>query len=197
MRRERLIEAALELLGDEGWSGTTVRGVCQEAALNPRYFYESFEDLDALLLAVFDRGLARATERILAAYEAAPADGHAKAHAAISAFVDYVTEDPRWARVAFVEALGNEALARRRRDTLHGMVALVATRAREFYGVTGDADPIGDIAATLLVGGITELVIAWLDGMLRVTRERLVEDLVALFVITGEGAVRIGRERAR
>jgi AcrR family transcriptional regulator len=196
-RRERLVDAAFELLGTEGWSGTTVRGVCHSAALNPRYFYESFEDLDAVLLAVFDRGLAEATERILVAYAAADDDAHAKAHAAIGAFLDFVVEDPRWARIAFVEALGNEALARRRLDTLHAMWQLVAARAREFYGVQGDADPIGDVAAALLVGGIAELAIAWLDGRLHVTRERLVEDVVELFVITGEGAVAIARRRAR
>jgi AcrR family transcriptional regulator len=197
VRRERLIDAASELLGTEGWSGTTVRGVCHAAALNPRYFYESFADLDALLLAVFDRGLGQATDRILAAYAAAPDEAHAKAEAAIGAFVDFVTEDPRWARIAFVEALGNEALARRRLDTLHAMWQLVASRAREFYGVKGDPDPIGDVAAALLVGGIAELIIAWLDGRLHVTRERLVADVVELFEITGEGAVAIARRRAR
>ncbi|MCW3066334.1 MAG: TetR family transcriptional regulator [Solirubrobacterales bacterium] len=196
-RRERLLDAGFELLGTEGWSGTTVRRVCQRAALNPRYFYESFGDLDALLLAVFDRGLAEATERILVAYVTAPEEAHPKAEAAIGAFVEFVTEDPRWARIAFVEALGNEALARRRLETLHGMSQLVAARAREFYGVEGDPDPIGDVAAALLVGGIAELVIAWLDGRLHVTRERLVEDVVELFVITGEGAVAIARRRAR
>ena len=46
-RRTLLLDAAFELLGTEGWGGTTVRAVCQEARLNPRYFYESFEDLDA------------------------------------------------------------------------------------------------------------------------------------------------------
>jgi AcrR family transcriptional regulator len=195
-RRERLIDAATKLLGTEGWAGTTVRGVCQQANLNPRYFYESFADLDALLLAVFDRGLDEATQRILAAYATAPDDAHAKAHATIGAFVDYVTEDPRWARIAFVEALGNEVLARRRLGTMHAMTQLVAARAREFYGVRGDADPIGDVAAALLVGGIAELIIAWLDGRLHVTRAQLVDDVVELFVITGEGAVAIARKRA-
>ncbi|MGH9046232.1 MAG: TetR/AcrR family transcriptional regulator, partial [Acidimicrobiales bacterium] len=47
-RRELLIEAAYELLGAEGWNGTTVRGVCQAARLNPRYFYESFDSLETL-----------------------------------------------------------------------------------------------------------------------------------------------------
>ena len=50
-----LVDAAFELLGTEGWDGTTIRGVCQSARLNPRYFYESFDGLESLFLAVFDR----------------------------------------------------------------------------------------------------------------------------------------------
>jgi AcrR family transcriptional regulator len=49
------MDAAFQLLGTEGWSGTSVRAVCQGARLNPRYFYESFDDLDALVIAVYDR----------------------------------------------------------------------------------------------------------------------------------------------
>ena len=54
-RRRLLIDTAFDLLGTEGTAGTTVRAVCQAAQLNPRYFYESFEDLDALIVAVYDR----------------------------------------------------------------------------------------------------------------------------------------------
>jgi hypothetical protein len=112
--------------------------------------------------------------------------------------VHHVTDDPRRARVLFVEALGNEALARRRLDAMHATWQLVASAAREFYAAPpGEADPIGDVAAALLVGGIAELLIAWLDGRLKVTRTQLVDDLAELFVVTGEGAVAIARARAR
>ena len=56
-RRQLLIEAALDLLATEGSSGTTVRAVCAQARLNPRYFYESFDELDALVVAVYDLSL--------------------------------------------------------------------------------------------------------------------------------------------
>jgi len=36
-RQGLLLDAAFELLGTEGWAGTTVRAVCQTARLNPRY----------------------------------------------------------------------------------------------------------------------------------------------------------------
>lgn len=198
-RRERLMATALELLGTEGWAGTTVRSVCAHARLNPRYFYESFADLDALVLAVFDRVAADTTRALLtAAAEVAPSrDADAAARAAIGTFVRHVTDDPRLARVLFVEALGNEALARRRLDAMHDMWRILATFARGFYGREQDTDPIADVAAALLVGGMAELLLAWLDGRLALTREQLIEDVAALFVVTGEGAIAIARRRAR
>jgi AcrR family transcriptional regulator len=196
-RREQLLEAGLDVLGSEGWQGTTVRGVCKRAGLTPRYFYESFEDLDALLLAVFDRIVAEATTAILSAVEAAPDDAHAKSRAAIETFVDHLTEDPRRARVAFVEALGSEQLMRRRLDTLRAFSGLVADQARDFYASPPEADRLVDLTASLLVGGVAELLITWLDGSLEGSRDELVDDLTELFVATGESAVAIARRRAK
>ncbi len=198
LRRATLLASALELLGTEGWTGTTVRRVCAHAKLNPRYFYESFADLDALLLALFDEVATDATRKVLtAAKQAPPQDAHAAAHLALGAFIRHVTDDPRVARVLFVEALGSEALARRRLDAMHRMWQILATFARGFYGLEEDEDPIGDVAAALLVGGVTELLIAWMDGRLALTREQLIDDVTALFVVTGEGAIAIAAARRR
>ena len=196
-RRERLLEAGLESLGTAGYGGTTVRGVCAAAQLGPRYFYESFDDLEGLLVAVFDEVVREMTEEILAAVDAAPdGDAHANAHAAIDTFARFLTDDPRRARVAFVEAVGSERLMRRRLDAMRALSALVAAQAREFYGTAPGDDAIVDLTASLLVGGIAELLIVWLDGGLAITREQLVEDLTELFVATGESAVAIARRRA-
>jgi AcrR family transcriptional regulator len=195
-RRGRLLETALELLGTEGWAGTTVRSVCAHAKLNPRYFYESFTDLDALVLALFDEVALDTSRALLAAAAQAPAgDAEAAARAAIGTFITHVTDDPRIARVLFAEALGNEALARRRLDAMHEMWGILATFGRGYYGEAAGADPIADVAAALLVGGMTELLLAWLDGRLALTREQLIDDVAALFVVTAEGAVAIARAR--
>ncbi|TML08413.1 MAG: TetR/AcrR family transcriptional regulator [Actinobacteria bacterium] len=196
-RRQRLMDAALELMGTEGWPGTSVRAVCREAALTPRFFYESFEDLDALAVAVFDDIAVRATAAILEAVHGAPAEPAAQARAAIATFVDQLTGDPRRARVAFAEALGNEALARRRLQAMRAMAQLIAAHGRAAYGAPPEADTLVEITASLLAGGIAELLIAWLDGAIDATRDELVADCAALFMVTAEGAAAIGRERAR
>src|SRR5437588_11659488 len=87
-RRARLIGAALELLGTEGWQATTVRAICARARLTPRYFYESFDDRDALLLALFDEIAQDAARVVLEAVTEAPDEERAKARAAIGAFIE-------------------------------------------------------------------------------------------------------------
>jgi AcrR family transcriptional regulator len=195
-RRAQLLAAALDLLGGEGWQATTVRAVCARARLTPRYFYENFVDLDALVLAVFDEVAGQAAATVLAAVSAAPADARAKARAAIGAFTGIVGEDPRKARVLFVEALGSEALARRRFATLRMFADMVAAQGREFYGLEHTDDAFLQTTALTLAGGLAEVLLAWQNGTLAVEREQLVDDCTELFVATGEAAVRLARTRA-
>jgi AcrR family transcriptional regulator len=195
-RRARLLEAALELLGTAGWKACTVRAVCSQARLSPRYFYESFADRDALLLALFDEISDEAAAAVLAAVRAAPEDALAKARAAIGAFVELVTDDPRKARVLFVEAVGSRMLTRRRFAAQRMFGELVASQARSFYEVSDAGDPLIDELALMVVGGFTEILLAWLDGRIHVTRTQLIEDCADLFVSTGESAVRLIGARA-
>src|SRR5437763_275296 len=163
-RRARLLEAGLDALGTDGYAGTTVRGVCARARLTPRYFYESFDGLDALLVAVFDAMAAEAASVVLAAVAAAPDEARERAQAAIGAFVRFVTDDPRRARVLFVEGRDSEPLLRRRAVSMRGFADLVAREASEFYGVARAGEPLVDLTATLLVGGTAQLLVTWLDG---------------------------------
>jgi AcrR family transcriptional regulator len=194
-RRAQLLEAALELLGTEGWQATTVRGICARAKLTPRYFYESFPDRDEVLLAVFDAIAQEGAAAVLSVVASAPNDARAKSRAAIGAFIELVTDDPRKARVLFVEAMGSEPLARRRFATVRMFAGLVAEQARHFYGVPAETDPLVEITALMLSGGLAETLLAWLDGTLKVTREQLIDDCADLFEAMGEAAVRLVRQR--
>jgi AcrR family transcriptional regulator len=196
-RRELLLDVAFELLGTEGWSGTTVRAVCNSAQLNPRYFYESFEDLDELLVAVYDRLVAELGEAVLVAVAAAGDDSRAQIRAATECIVSFVDEDRRRARVLYVEALGNEPLNRRRIETAHQLVSLVELAGAEAHGPLPPGEHVGRLAAAVLVGGAGELVVAWLDGRIKVSREQLVDDATEVFVAIGEAAARLAAGRAR
>lgn len=195
-RRALLLDAAFELLGTEGMAATTVRAVCQHARLNPRYFYESFDDLDALVVAVYDRLIAALGAEVMAALAAAGDDPGDQTRAALRRIVEWVDEDRRRGRVLYVEALGNEALNRRRIETAHLLVNTVEQHAATTQGALASGEPIGRIGAALLVGGAGELVVAWLDGRIDVDRDQLVDDATELLLAMGETAARLAARRA-
>ena len=182
-----MIEAAFELLGTEGWSGTTVRAVCQKARLNPRYFYESFEDLDALVVAVYDRLVAELRDEIATAVEKAGDDPGDRVRATVESTVRFVDDDRRRGRVLYGEALGNEALNRRRIETGFATADLIAPE---------NGHVVQRVAAAMIVGGFSELLMAWLDGRIKVDRSQLVEQATALFLAVGEAAGAIAATKA-
>src|ERR1700755_629057 len=53
-RRERLIEGGIRAYGELRHRNTPVKAVCEAAGLTERYFYESFANSEALLVAAFD-----------------------------------------------------------------------------------------------------------------------------------------------
>jgi AcrR family transcriptional regulator len=196
-RRESLLAAGLELFGAAGDTAPTVRAVCAEAKLTARYFYESFDDLDALRIAVFERVVGEAAQAILAALATAPNDARGRAHTVIEAFVVNLTDDPRRARVAFTVAPGNPDLEQRRMATVRMFSRLTAQEGGAFYGApeTDDPDPIVEMTASLLVGGLAHLMLAWLDGQLAVQRDQLVDYCAEIFVVTGARAAEIAAEQ--
>lgn len=192
-RRAKLIEAGLELLGEGDWSGATVRAVCTEAGLTERYFYESFADREALLVAIFDQVSAEAATAVLEAIEAAPHEPRAKAEAAIGAFVELLTDDPRRARAMLISSQSSEPLRRRREQAIRAFAAMVSEQAQRFYGADALDERDAELTALALVGGLAELLVRWLDGGLDVPRERLIVHCTELFVAATDVSSAPGR----
>lgn len=166
-RRAKLLDAALELIGADGWSAATMTAICRRAGLTERYFYESFEDRDALSIALIDALAAETRTAVLAALEDAE-DPH---RAVAAAVVDVLVADPRKGRAALVEGLGDERLARRRREIFAGFEALVRERAQDF-GLPDDKREVIGIAA---VGATAELLARRLEGTLALDDDALVD----------------------
>ena len=49
----------------------------------------------------------------------------------------------------------------------------------------------------MLVGGASELVVAWLDGRIEIDRQQLVDDATELFLAVGDRAARLAARRNR
>src|SRR5262245_7843006 len=140
-RRAQLIEAGIEVIGTQGWANTTVRGVCRQAGLTERYFYESFPDHEALLLAVYEHILVEGIQVVLTAAAAAPHDVRLTARAGIAAAVELLIDDPRKGRILVLEATANETLQRRRQQAVRAQAALLSEVAKDFFA-DSPPDPV-------------------------------------------------------
>ncbi|MCJ0905802.1 TetR/AcrR family transcriptional regulator [Rhodococcus sp. ARC_M6] len=177
-RRESLIEAGLELMGSPE-PELTVRGVCKQAGVAARYFYESFADRDALMSAVYDSVVTDIAISTQAAVDTAESE-HDKALAGIANIVHTIARDPRRGRLLFATALTNPTLANRRRDSTMTFVGLLAGNAKTFYRL-GDSRQL-TLTATFLVGGLAQTLSAWLDGYIDVTEEELISGCAAILL---------------
>jgi AcrR family transcriptional regulator len=196
-RRRLLLDAAFDLLATEGAAGTTVRAVCQAAELNPRYFYESFDDLDALLVAVYERLIDELRATLAAALDAAGDDLRSQVRTAVTWTVGFIDDDRRRARVLYIESVGSETMNRRRLAAGYELTQFIEqdARRRRRHGTDGTGDPVGTITAAVLVGGISEVLTSWIEGRIDVEREQLVEDLTELFVAVCDSAALVARHR--
>ncbi|MDT7583052.1 MAG: hypothetical protein QOE32_602, partial [Pseudonocardiales bacterium] len=103
-RRAQLVEAGLELMGTAGARGVSMRGVCRQAGLTERYFYESFGHVDELLVEVLELVVLQARDALFAALATAPAELGPLIRHGVRAFTEFLLADPRRGRVMFVES---------------------------------------------------------------------------------------------
>nr|WP_042191896.1 TetR/AcrR family transcriptional regulator [Kibdelosporangium sp. MJ126-NF4]CEL20356.1 Transcriptional regulator, TetR family [Kibdelosporangium sp. MJ126-NF4]CTQ97581.1 Transcriptional regulator, TetR family [Kibdelosporangium sp. MJ126-NF4] len=173
-RRDKLVDAAFEIWGDQGWSAVSMRGVCARAGLTDRYFYENFTDVDALLAAVWERIRDNAIHRVVEAVLQAPSDPIERLRAALTVFVGDLTADPRLGRIGFGAHAGNTVLERLRREAMQHFTDLLIELGQPY--LRRDIDPVDFRMSVLLgIGGFIELVTAWLDGVIDVDADRVID----------------------
>ena len=181
-RRERLLDAGLELFGTRGYGATGVKDVCREAGLTDRYFYESFGGSGELFVAVFDRVVDDLFAAVALAAVDAGADPEDQLRAAIGTFVSTLADDPRKTRLIFGEAdAAGPAAAAHMRTTLRRFAGLVAATARlHLPEETPDEDV--QLIAFSLVGLLERVLSEHIDGELDMNLDTVVERSVALYV---------------
>jgi AcrR family transcriptional regulator len=193
-RRAALCEAALDLLAEGGWERVTVRGVCTRAKLNDRYFYESFRDPASLLLTVREQVTAQAFASVGTAIAATAPDPEVRVRAVVEALVGFFTADPRRGHV-LVQSQATEELRAARQVSIRAMARLVADQGVAMLGAQAPPERDRELAALTLVHGTLELFASWLRGELDITREHLVDFLVAMVRTTEDLAAALRRQR--
>lgn len=163
VRREKLVEAAVDAVGRKGFRATSIEELCAAAGVSTRNFYEEFAGRDELLIELHDDLNRRALEAVVHAIaDVDPDDLDGRARVGVRAYFRVMTADRRWARIALVETVGMSPTAERhRRMAIDRFAQLLLSEAnrladagllpRRDYGLT----------AVGLVGAINGLINTW------------------------------------
>jgi AcrR family transcriptional regulator len=174
-RRDALIDAALEVFAAEGWSALSARRVCEQAGLTRRYFYESFDDIDALTAATFQR----IAGEVFAAVQAATTDRAATvpelARRAVAAGLDVLAQPPANGQFLVTAQRAGGSVGRQRAGALDDLASIV----QSVLSTDGEAASTIDsrearITALAVVGAVLSIVDSWLAQESDLSREEVV-----------------------
>jgi AcrR family transcriptional regulator len=179
-RRERrrldLIAAAIAVYGKRGYGRSTVKAVCDQAGLTERYFYESFENSEALLAACYEAVTgavlaelleAGATAKLIGVDDAARTE---RTRIMLRAYFRLLKRDPRSARLFLTEIRGvRPAVDARFENSL-----------REFGRAISDTlAPRGarrnPVLEAGVVGGIMHIALHWIRAGYRPSVNRVAD----------------------
>ncbi|WP_396927615.1 TetR/AcrR family transcriptional regulator [Mycolicibacterium sp.] len=168
LRRDELIAAGVTLLGSPGGPAVTVRAVCRHAGLTERYFYESFPDRDEFVRAVYDDVCNRAMSALRSA--GTPRE-------AVEQFVALMVDDPVRGRVLLLAPQVEAVLIHSGAEWMPSFIELLQSK------LTAISDPVVQkMMATGLIGALTALFTAYLDGRLAASREQFIDYCVDLLL---------------
>jgi|SRR5271165_1678111 len=195
-RHQRLLEAGLKLFGTEGYGATSIEALCRVSRVTPRYFYESFSSREELLRAIYDRIASDTLEQVTSEIESARGEEvDTLIKKGVSTLLRCMLDDPRVARIFCIEAVGvSPALELRRREVLHQFAMVISNQAT----VKVDNPKLGagtyDLVALAVVGGIYELVVDWISGLIDIEIESMIDEVSAFIrdALAGVSVRRIG-----
>ncbi|SNS78616.1 DNA-binding transcriptional regulator, AcrR family [Rhodococcoides kyotonense] len=152
----------MDIFGTSGYRSASIDRVCASAGLTKRYFYESFDSSEDLLVAVYRR----ATATMLNSIEVPAAEHDPTAEevlqAALSNFFRSVAADPRSARIVLLEVLGVsaevDALYRETTSLFVDAVLALAASVGTAHGLSG---PNRRTLAVGLVGAVLMMTQQW------------------------------------
>lgn len=175
LRREEFLAAGVQLLGDEHGPTLTIRSVCRAAALTERYFYESFTDRDEFVRAVYDDVCTRAMTALLSAHT--PRE-------AVEAFVTLMVDDPVRGRVLLLAPATEPVLTHSGAQWMPNFIEMLQRK------LTRIGEPaLQHMVATGLIGALTALFSAYLNGRLGASRSQFIDFCVDMLLNTGRTEV--------
>jgi len=184
-RRQQFMDAGLQIFGTVGYRQATVRMLCKQAELTDRYFYESFDTTEDLLIAVyqqqFDLLQQAVMQQLLGAQADAGGDLMRTVRAGLNTLFDMASQ-PCVARVCWLEVLGvsprvDAAYSR----TFNGFADLVTLFARQHVPQWQVDDAEASAVGLALIGAASQTVTQWVLGHYQQDKQVLIDANARVF----------------
>jgi AcrR family transcriptional regulator len=192
LQRTRLLNAAFELVAEQGYRRMAARKVAERAGVSPKTFYDLFTDREDCFLAAFDHAVEELAAVARPAYEGEK-EWSGRIRAGLGALLDCLDGEPELCRLVFVEALGAGPRVLERRAQVLGELEKIIDEGRTGLKGAGELPRLtaaGIVGATFSVihGRLLEQPPAPLSGLLG--------ELMATIVLPYRGRTAATRELA-
>jgi len=153
-QRERILTAVAQAAAEFGYAEMTVEAIIARAGVSRRTFYEHFRNKEDAFFAAYDAAVRQLARHIRRAYLNEPT-ARERLHAGIGAFLQFLANEPEFARMCIVEVLaaGPRAIARRN-EAMRMFAEIIEDNIHEL--VPSCHRP--PLTAETIVGGIHEAV---------------------------------------
>lgn len=162
-RRQRLMEAAFEVFGQQGYRQTTMRLICAQARLADRYFSEHFASTHDCYVAVHQRACEEAAQVVEQAIRSLPGDLLLRARGGLTAFFEHVRANPLRARILILDSSASGLSAQNRVDQQYAfLIDLLKARFRQRYPKAHNKPKL-EYVVSGCIGMINHTVMLWIE----------------------------------
>lgn len=155
----RLLQGMAHAVAAKSYAETTIADIVREAAVSRRTFYEHFSTKTECLIALYETASRLALQAVSEAFDPVQ-PWHAQVEQAMTAYFDYLAQDPVLLRTLFVEILGlgmpGLVVRRRVNDEIANFIQVAINTSAS---AEGPVVHLTSEMAMTVVGGINELVL--------------------------------------
>jgi len=155
--REKIVEAALRLLEDRGFSGLSLREVTREAGVVPGAFYRHFESMEALGLVLIDESFRTLRDMLREGRAEALETEHVIEHSINVLAANVATQPLHWRFIARERSSGVTVLRYAIRQEIRLITSELATDLARFPGLNRWTTEDLNVLAGLFVNSMVSI----------------------------------------
>lgn len=159
-RRAQLIDAAIKVYGEVGYRSATVKAVCEQAKLTERYFYESFDNSEALLIAAYSHVTDALHREMAKAGEPFVGDDVTRVTAVLRVYFARLRQQPQPAKVFLLEIAGiSPAVDTARMQALKAMSNVLLPSSPSGSKASG----LVTLSSAGMIGAVITIALRWVS----------------------------------